>query len=281
MTGTAPALTIERLLLADALRNVELSQSVGWKDVESEWRVLHAGADVRGVRQGERLVAQGALADYGNAASLAKMVVAPELRKQGWGSRLLDGFLADADARATPVSLCATDQGRPLYASRGFEVSAELVILVGEPQLRAGTAAGASVVQTLDDVERAVELDQTFAGCDRNRMVRARFAEARARAQLAEGGPGFGLATQQGEATLVGPIWAEDADGALVLVRALLASVPGLVRIDVPVQHASFRRELCQLGLKEVAVRVEMTRKAARAPWQVPQRFALATQAWG
>lgn len=280
MTGAAPAPSIERLLPEDAPRNVELSQSVGWKDVESEWRVLHAAAEVRGVRQGRRLVAQGALADYGNAASLAKMIVAPELRKQGWGGRLLDGFLADADARATPVSLCATDQGRPLYASRGFEVSAELVILLGEPQLGSGTSPGASVVEALP-VERAVELDRAFAGCDRSRMVRARFGEARARVQLAGAKPGFGLATQQGEAALVGPIWAEDADDALTLARALFATAPGLVRIDVPVQHADFRRALTQLGLKEVSVRVEMTRKAPHAPWQVPQRFGLATQAWG
>lgn len=270
---------IERLSPEDALRNVELSRSAGWKDVESEWRVLHAAAEVRGVRRGERLVAQCALADYGNAASLAKMIVAPELQKQGLGGRLLDGFLAEADARGTPVSLCATDQGRPLYASRGFEVSAELVILLGEPRL-SGTAPGPSVVEAAD-VERIVEQDRSFAGCDRGRMVRARFREARAHAQLVGAKPGFGLATQQGEGALVGPIWAHDTDAAFALALALFAAMPGLVRIDVPVQHVGLRGALTQLGLKEVSVRVEMTRGAARAPWQVPERFALATQAWG
>ncbi|HVY29418.1 MAG TPA: GNAT family N-acetyltransferase [Polyangiaceae bacterium] len=279
MIGASDPSNIERLSPEDALRNVELSRSVGWQDVESEWRVLHAAAEVRGVRRGERLVAQGALADYGNAACLAKMIVAPELQRQGVGGRLLDGFLADADGRGTPVSLCATDQGRPLYASRGFEVSAELVILLGEPQL-SGTAPGSSVVEAAD-VERIVEQDRAFAGCDRSRMVRARFREARARAQLVGKASGFGLATQQSEAALVGPIWAHEADAALALALALFAAMPGPVRIDVPVQHVGLRRALTQLGLKEVSVRVEMTRKAARAPWQVPERFALATQAWG
>jgi hypothetical protein len=191
---------------------------------------------------------------------------------------LLDGFLADADAQNKPVSLCATDQGRPVYASRGFEVTAELVILLGQPRL-AGTTPGPSVVEPAD-VERAVELDRALAGCDRSRMVRARFAEAPARVQLV-GGTGFGLATQQGEGALVGPIWARDADAALALSLALFAAMPGPVRIDVPVQHDRFRRALVELGLQEVSVRVEMSRGAPRAPWQVPERFALASQAWG
>jgi hypothetical protein len=52
------------------------------------------------------------------------------------------------------------------------------------------------------------------------------------------------------------------------------------VRIDVPVEHVGFRSWLVTLGLQERAQRVEMAR-SKRVPWQVPQRFALATQAWG
>jgi hypothetical protein len=55
-------LVIERLTLSDVQKNVALSRSVGWKDVESEWRVLHEAAEVHGVRHAGRLVAQGALA---------------------------------------------------------------------------------------------------------------------------------------------------------------------------------------------------------------------------
>ena len=51
---------IERLSAVDAPKNVALSRSVGWKDVESDWHVLHAAAEVLGVRQDEHLLVQGA-----------------------------------------------------------------------------------------------------------------------------------------------------------------------------------------------------------------------------
>lgn len=272
------ASAIQRLSARDAPMNVALSQSVGWKDVESEWRVLHEAAEVLGVRAEERLLVQGALGDYGTCATLAKMIVSPELQRQGWGGRMLDELLARADARGVPVGLCATDQGRPLYASRQFQVTGELVILVGKP--RPGTEQVGTVVPLLD-AESAVLLDRRFSGCDRSRMLRARFREACDKVGLSGAESGFGLASRQGEGTLVGPILAETEHGARHLAQALLSAAAGPVRIDVPREHVEFRNWLVALGLEEKAQRVEMGRGAGRLPWQAPQRFALATQAWG
>src|SRR6185369_6043670 len=181
---------IERLNATDRLQNVALSQSAGWKDVESEWRVLHDAGEVRGIRKHSRVVAQGVLGEYGNSATLAKMVVSPELQRRGLGARLLDGFLETADARSMPVGLCATDLGRPLYQSRNFEVSGELMILFGSVTLGAGAGAGAGVVP-LSDAEQAVAHDLHFSGCDRSRMLRALCREACAKFTLASG-RGFG-----------------------------------------------------------------------------------------
>jgi hypothetical protein len=111
-------------------------------------------------------------------------------------------------------------------------------------------------------------------------MLRARLAEASAAYALA-GRPGFGVATRQGENALIGPILAENHDDARRLCRALLAAEARPARIDVPLEHVELRRWLVQLGLREMSVRVEMARGRARMPWQSPQRFALATQAWG
>jgi GNAT superfamily N-acetyltransferase len=272
------AAAFERLLPSDVPKNVALSGSVGWQDVESEWRVLHEAAEVRGARREDHLLVQGALGDYGTCMTLAKMVVAPDEQRRGWGARLLDDFMAKADARGLPVGLCATDQGRSLYASRQFQVTGTLVILVGVPDV--GTGEGETVVPLLD-AERAVQLDRRFSGCDRSRMLRARWREASDKFQLSDGESGFGLASAQGEGTLVGPILAETEQAARQLARALLASATGPVRIDVPSEHVAFRSWLVALGLEEKAERVEMGRGAQRLPWQVAQRFALATQAWG
>jgi GNAT superfamily N-acetyltransferase len=267
---------IEAMSPEDIPHNVALSQSVGWKDVEGEWRVLHAAGDVRGVRLAGRVVAQGVLGDYGNSATLAKMVVAAELQRQGLGARLLDGFLEQADARGIPVGLCATDLGRPLYESRGFRVSGELMILFGAV---AGIARPGSVVP-LSNAERAVELDARFSGCDRRRMLQARFREATVALELA-GQSGFAFASAQGDHLLVGPVLAETEQGARELLLALLASSGQRARIDVPLQHVELRRWLVGLGLAEVSQRVEMVRGATGVPWQVPHRYALASQAWG
>jgi GNAT superfamily N-acetyltransferase len=275
---SAPDFTIERLNQADVPANVALSRSVGWKDVESEWRVLHEAGDVRGVRHAGRIAAQGVLGSYGSAASLAKMVVAADLQRRGLGARLLDEFLAEADAAGTPVGLCATDSGRPLYASRGFQVSGELVIFVGTPSV--GTEAAPSVV-SLADAEPVIACDRRFSGCDRQRMLRARFREAHVRLGFSAGAPGIALASQQDGGSLIGPILAESDAAAQLLATAAFGAAPGPVRIDVPIEHAAFRQWLVGLGLREMAVRVEMTRSAARSPWQVAQRYALSTQAWG
>jgi GNAT superfamily N-acetyltransferase len=268
---------IERLDLRDVPANVALSQRVGWKDVESEWRVLHEAGEARGVRKEGQIVAQGVLGSYGSAATLAKMVVAPELQGRGLGARLLDGFILAADAAGTPIGLCATDQGRPLYASRGFEVSGELMIMVGTPHL--GPVSGSVVA--LGSAEPLVACDRRFSGCDRQRMLRARFRESSVRLQLGDEPSAVALASPQGQGSLVGPIIAESEDAAQQLAAALFAAAPGPVRIDVPIQHAAFRRWLVERGLREMSVRVEMVRGRARSPWQVAQRYALCTQAWG
>lgn len=270
-------LEIESLSPGDVADNAALSRSVGWKDVESEWRVLHAAGDVRGVRRDGRVVAQGVLGDYGTCASLAKMVVAKELQGQRLGARLLDGFLQQADARGIPVGLAATELGRPLYVSRGFQVSGELMILFGES--KPGTAEPSSAVTSLA-VQDALDIDARFSGCDRSRMLRARWAEASVKLRLPSES-GFVLATDQGDHTLVGPILAETEAGARALFAGAAERVRGPMRLDVPLEHESFRRWLVSRGLGEMSQRVEMARGAARVPWQSPQRFALSTQAWG
>jgi GNAT superfamily N-acetyltransferase len=270
---------IELLTVADVPHDVALSRSVHWPDTEADWRALHAGARVLGIRSNGKLVAHGALGDYGVAATLAKMVVAPEQQRRGLGAKLLDALLTHADERGTPVGLCATDQGRPLYEKRGFVESGRLVIFTGAPPPR--TELGFEGVAQLD-VSTAVELDRRFSGCDRSRMLVARLADAHAGFVLrVPGEVGFGMVTQQEPFCMVGPILAETEQGARTLARALVGAARGPFLFNVPAEHSGFRAWLSELGLREQAERSEMARGAPRMPWQCRQRFALATQAWG
>lgn len=258
-------------------QNVALSRRVGWKDVESEWRVLHRAGRVFGVRHEGSVVAQGARGDYGNCFTVAKMVVDPSYQRRGLGRRVLDAVLAEADARGVPQGLVATEQGRPLYQARGFEPCGEIVVLFGE--LRVGAHLESAAAE-LARAERAVDLDARFTGCDRGRMLRARFVEATVRLELTTQA-GFALAVEHGDHAVVGPVMAQSDEGARALLSAVGAAVGGKLRVDVPVERAELRRWLVERGLAEVGVRAEMVRGASRLPWQVPGRFALASQAWG
>lgn len=73
----------------------------------------------------------------------------------------------------------------------------------------------------------------------------------------------------------------ENDEEARMLAGSLFSSLSRPVRINLPVERRNFRDWLQQIGLREQGVRAEMASGAARLPWQVPQRFALASQAWG
>jgi GNAT superfamily N-acetyltransferase len=276
---------IDRLTTETLRDNVALSRSVGWQDTESDWRVLHAAATVFGVRDEGRLVAQVALGVYGGggsgAGTVAKMVVAPEVQGRRIGARLLDALLAEAERGALPVlGLVATTEGRPLYERRGFVACGETVVLTGTPTgFDVPEAAG-----PLADADAAARLEQRFMACSRAALLGARFREAIATSALVDADGGvraFAMATAQGPVALIGPVVAEREDDARVLISSLFARAPGPARIDVPAEHAGFRAWLRQRGFAEQVTRAEMARGAARLPWQVPQRFALASQAWG
>jgi GNAT superfamily N-acetyltransferase len=267
-------LEVEVLSAEDMNENVALSNSVGWPDTESEWRVIYQAALVMGVKQGGELVGQGALGLFEASASIAKMVVAPRAQRQGIGAKILDALLREAERRAlSRVGLVATPAGRHLYESRGFIGVNEVAILVGTPTLvgeDSGLASAEGVVQL-------AELERRFTGSARTAVLRGRLQDARA-STICDGG--FALATGQPLGSRVGPIFADSEDTARALSRDLFMRLNGPVRLDVPGEQRAFRAWLQQLGLVEKGVHLEMARGGA-LPWQVPQRFAQATQAWG
>jgi GNAT superfamily N-acetyltransferase len=268
------SVVVEQLSGADIAQNVALSNSVAWPDTEGEWRVLHEAALVLGVRGDGALVGQGALGLCEGAGSVAQMIVADRARRQGIGAAILDELLAHAARRAlSVVGLVATPLGRPLYETRGFAPVGEVVILVGTPLAGGAWQATNPVV----DAAQIVAIELRFMATSRAAMLRGRLRESCASA-LAAGG--FALATAHQSAARIGPIIADDEATARSLASALFHAVAGPVRLDVPADQGSFRAWLMSQGLVEKGVRVEMARGGA-LPWQVPERFGLATLAWG
>jgi hypothetical protein len=209
------------------------------------------------------------------------MIVAPEFQRQGIGSRLLDALLEEANRRSiSSLGLVATAFGRPLYERSGFVPTGEVVVLSG----RLARTDDPSPSASLDDEDVAPRAEERWIPCSREGMLRARFREAIATASVE--GPrgsllGYAMATSQEALTLIGPVMAETQEIARVVTSALSRSIPGPARIDVPAEQRGFRRWLEAHGFREQSVRTEMALGTQQLPWQVPERFALAAQAWG
>jgi len=267
-------LVVEALTPADLPQNVTLSNSVGWPDTEAEWRVIYRAALVLGVKREGALLGQGALGLFEGAASIAKMVVAPSAQRRGFGAKILDALLLEADRRSlSRVGLVATPLGRPLYASRGFAPVGEVAILMGTP-VSAGAPSGSASVR---DVEQLLSIERRFMGSARAAVLRGRFEDSCASAICADG---FALATGHALGSRIGPILADREETARALTQDLFLRLTGPVRLDVPGEQQAFRAWLQSLGLHEKGAHLEMSRGGA-LPWHVPERFGQATQAWG
>ncbi|HYQ45881.1 MAG TPA: GNAT family N-acetyltransferase [Polyangiaceae bacterium] len=265
---------VEPLSSQDLPHNVALSNSVGWPDTESEWAVIYQAALVLGVRRAGELIAQGALGLFEGAGSIAKMVVAPSAQRHGLGARVLDELLLEAERRSLHrVGLVATPAGRRLYESRGFTPEGDIAILIGTPTLAFESSGSAAIA----DVEQLRAIERRLTGSARSAVLAGRLRDASASA-ICDGG--FALATSQPNGSRIGPIFAEGEETARRLTQDLLLRLTGPVRFDVPGEQRAFRDWLQGLGLVEKGVHLEMSR-GGRLPWQVPQRFCLATQAWG
>lgn len=272
---------VTRLAAEELPGNLRLSRSVGWTDSESDWRVLHEGALVLGIREAGTLVAQGTLASYGSSGYIGKMVVDPGHQRRGLGGRILDALLAEAERRSVAtLGLVATEAGRKLYESRGFAVVGDVIVLEGEGAARDSWEG----IMPVSDPGVLRLIDERHLGCRREAMLEARLRESIASCVIerADGkAAGFGLATDQGARALCGPIVAPTEEQARRLALFLFGAVGKPVRIDVPAEQASFRGWLRGLGFREQPPRPELARGKGPLPWRVPARFALAAQAWG
>jgi hypothetical protein len=145
--------------------------------------------------------------------------------------------------------------------------------LMGTPRLDDTLTAAPPV----SDAEQILALERRFNGSARTAVLRGRLRESSATALLAGG---FALATAHEFGARLGPVLADTEQTARTLTMSIFRAIGGPVRLDVPAEQTGFRAWLLELGLVEKGVNVEMSRGGALY-WGTPQRFALATQAWG
>ena len=240
--------------LADGLR---LSRASGWNQTLEDWRLLLAsgpGLFRVGVENG-RVVASGGAVRYGDAlAWICMILVEPESRGRGLGTRVFDEVLGRCQTevragRLRSVGLDATPAGRGIYQHRGFVEGPALVRMRSESVTQADSRARTRRVEG-SEMDRLLARDLKVFGADRRVVLRWALESAPELAwTTTDGAYCFGRHGDHSEH--VGPVVADDREDAFALIRACL-SVPRRrpLILDARVEPA-WLATLATLGFQE------------------------------
>jgi GNAT superfamily N-acetyltransferase len=259
--------------LADGLR---LSRASGWNQTLADWRLLLAlGPGLFRVATIDgRVVASGGAVRYGGAlAWICMILVEPEARGHGLGTRIFDEALdrvrrlvAAGELRA--VGLDATPAGHGIYAQRGFRDAGGLVRMRAEPG-EGGAAAGTVCPLDVADLEPVLALDHGVFGADRGPLLRWSLAAAPDLAHVAWDGDrvrGYCFGRHGDHSDHVGPVVADDGAMARDLVAACVSQPRGRPLILDARVETGWLAALAGLGFREQRPFTRMYLGDARPP---------------
>jgi GNAT superfamily N-acetyltransferase len=240
MDATDGAVVIQ-LGVADASAGLALSTEAHWNQTEEDWRVFLRDGVVFGLRDGMRLVATAALLPYaGNNAWISMVLVTASHRRRGLATRLLDACLATAARRGLTCWLDATPAGAAVYGPLGFTPTLEL------RRLKLTRTAPATAPPPPAPLATLCARDLRTGGFDRTALLAA-FAQ-RPGSRIATSNGAIALVRDGRTARHVGPLFADDAAGALTLVDAIARSETGPLLIDAVAQQTAFLEGLTASG---------------------------------
>jgi GNAT superfamily N-acetyltransferase len=165
---------------ADLASATELSSLAGWNQTLEDWLMLLdlAPDGCFGIEVDGRLVATTILLSYQQRLAWVGMVLGhPEYRGRGFARRLVAAALDRADSLGVEtVKLDATEQGRPLYESLGFQAEQSV-----ERWFRPGSSESLRESRTAEPRPTAgpavlsrtlLDLDAQAFGTDRSMLLR-------------------------------------------------------------------------------------------------------------
>ena len=254
-----------------------LRREVGWQ--VSAWALhdaMHAPNTAFYALEDEgRLVAIGSGIAYGRLGVVGNMIVAPDRRREGFGSRMLGAVLDFLEGQgADRIELFATPDGRPLYERFGFEPMPPGVLidqdLAGVPR----TDASALNVRaaTTADLDALAAYDQPRFGGDRSAILGNAVNDPDRPSFLAHrDGAVTGYAVARPADGRIGPWLADDVSAA----NALLSAIAGLkLRADFSV-HSTHENAIGRAWLERLGGDVRRSDgRMARGP-HLPRRLDL------
>lgn len=256
-----------------------LSQQAQWPHRIEDWAMgLALSKGVVAVHKGRVLGTAMATLYEDDVATINMVIVDEAMRGLGIGKRLMDFALNAASGRE--CRLVATTDGLPLYQKLGFRETHHIVqhqgLISSIPPSDGVEWANAS------DVTECRSLDHAACGMDRRDLItylanNGRLAVIRRDGRLA----GFGAIRHFGRGEVVGPVVAENAADARLLLSFLFTGKEGqFLRVDTS-EKSGLASWLTELGLVHVGGGIGMVRNDKPRDTGNVQTFVLASQALG
>ena len=164
---------------SDFAAGMALKDFAGWNQTLADWeRFLRASptgcfaAEVDG-----KVVGTSTTIVYeGRFAWIGMVLVDPEYRSRGIGTRLLERAVEHLDELRVPaIKLDATPQGKPIYEKMGFVTEYEIERWVLH---REAVALSALARAGIPDIEKIIKEDGAVFGADRGELLRSLHADA-------------------------------------------------------------------------------------------------------
>ncbi len=218
--------TLRVMTPADIPAGMRLKEIAGWNQTPADWeRFLRASPEGCFVTEADgRVVGTATTITYeGRFAWIGMVLVDPEYRGQGIGTRLLEKTIEHLDARHVPaLKLDATPQGKPIYEKLGFVAEYEIERWMLKQSPGAGKSSGPRAGHDFDGI---LKLDREVFGADRSELLRSLdremptfTLEVNLRGELA----GYALGRRGSRADHLGPWMAREEAGARVLLEEFL-----------------------------------------------------------
>ncbi len=211
---------------ADIPVGMRLKELAGWNQASADWeRFLSASPDGCFVAEAEgRVVGTTTTITYeGRFAWVGMVLVDPQFRRQGVGTRLLARAIEHLDACRVPtIKLDATPQGKPIYENLGFVTEFEIERWMLERPPQAQNSRSSDPPPVFGDI---LDLDRKVFGADRSELLRSldREMPAFTLGIQSEGEmQGYALGRRGSLADHVGPWMARDETAARELVAEFL-----------------------------------------------------------
>ena len=242
------SLTRADLSVADSRRGYLLSTEIGWNQTEADWTYMLAnGPGIGTDRSGRQACRIGYCLPYGAFGWVCMVLVAPDWRRLGLATDLMNGVIELLQADDIVPGLDATPAGREVYRRIGFVDVYGLERFVAEKAvLSASLPAGTEIRPlTLADMDAVTCLTprflpataQPFCAICKPENPPARWVPGKDGSLT-----GFALARDGRTWTQIGPVIAADEDTAKALMAAAAnaGTGPDALLIDAMEYHTGY-----------------------------------------